>query len=52
MSVTVNLPNEYGYVLLCAAIMGFSILLVGFFIAGRVRGKIFTEAYLKQNFGS
>jgi hypothetical protein len=42
MTITLALPNLYGYVLGSAAIMGFSILLIGFFVAGRVRGKIFT----------
>ena len=51
-TMTAMLPDEFGYVLLSAAIMGFSILLVGFFFAGRVRGKVFTEEYMKKNFGS
>lgn len=52
MSFTVNLPPEYGWVLLCAAVMGFSIILIGFLFPGRARGKIFTETYMKQNFGA
>lgn len=52
MAFTFSLPNEYGYVLLCAAVMGFSVILVGFIFAGRARGKIFTETYMKQNFGA
>ena len=32
--------------------MGLSILLVGFFFAGRIRNQIFTEQYLKENFGA
>ena len=43
----VTLPNEYGYVLLCAAVMGLSCLIVGFAFAGRARGKVFTEKYMK-----
>lgn len=46
------LPNEYGYVLLSAAVMGLSVILVGFIFAGRIRGKIFTEEYMKKNYGS
>lgn len=38
-----SLPDEYGYVLLCAAGMAFSVILIGFLFAGRVRGKIFSE---------
>jgi hypothetical protein len=43
MNNAIILPNEYGWVLLVAAVMGFSILIVGFAFAGRVRSSIFTE---------
>ncbi len=52
MAVTLNLPNLYGYVLLCAAIMGFEVIFIGFLIAGRARSKTFTEEYMKANFGT
>jgi hypothetical protein len=32
--------------------MGLSILIIGFAISGRTRSNIFTEEYMKQNFGS
>lgn len=32
--------------------MGFSIILIGFVFAGRVREKIYTKDYLEKNFGS
>lgn len=52
MSISLYITQDYGYVLLCAAVMAFSIILIGFFFPGRARGKIFTEEYLKQNFGA
>ena len=51
MSITLSLPNLYGWVLLSACLMGFSILVIGFFFAGRARSRIFSETYMKQNFG-
>lgn len=51
MSITLSLPNLYGWVLLSACFMGFSILIIGFFFAGRARSRIFSEAYMKENFG-
>lgn len=51
MSPLLGLPALYGYVLLTSAIMGFSILLIGFFVAGRVRERVFSKEYLKANFG-
>ncbi len=51
MSITLSLPNLYGWVLLSACFMGFSILVIGFFFAGRARSRIFSEAYMKENFG-
>jgi len=38
-----SLAPEYGYVLLCAVGMAFSVILIGFFFAGRIRGKVFSE---------
>ena len=45
-------PQEYGWVLLSAVIMGFSCLVVGFVFAGGARAKTFTEEYMKENFGA
>ena len=45
------IPAGYGWVLLSAAIMSFSCLLIGFIFAGGARAKVFTEEYLKKNFG-
>jgi len=47
-----ELPDQFGWVLLCASLMAFSILLIGFFIPGRVRNNIFTEDYMKRHFGT
>lgn len=52
MSFTLTLPNLYGYVLLCGTLMGVSTIIFGFFFAGRVRSRTFTEEYMKQNFGA
>ena len=38
-------PNDYGYVLIVAVLIGLSILLIGFLAPGR--GKIFTEDFMK-----
>lgn len=51
MTVTVNLPNLYGYVLLCASVMGLEVIIIGF-LAGRARSKVFSESYMKTNFGT
>lgn len=53
-TTTVNfiLPANYGYVLIVAAVLAFEIILIGFVFPGRARGTIFTEEFLKQNFGA
>lgn len=50
--ILLDLPVEYGWVLLCAALMGLSCILIGFVFAGGARAKVFTEDYLKENFGA
>lgn len=47
-----NLPVEFGWVLLSAVLMGLSCIVVGFIFAGGARGKVFTEQYLKENYGT
>jgi hypothetical protein len=46
------LSQDYGWVLLVASLMGFSILVIGFLFPGRARSGIFTETFMKENFGS
>ena len=46
------LPANYGYVLIVAAVIALEILLIGFIFPGRVRGTVFTEEFMKQNFGA
>ena len=46
-----NLPEEYGWVLLCACIMGLSVILMGFIFASGARSKVFTEDFMNENFG-
>ena len=45
------IPAGYGWVLLSAAIMSFSCLMIGFIFAGGARKDVFTEEYMKKNFG-
>ena len=45
------IPSDYGWVLLSAAVMSLSCLLVGFIFGGGARAKVFTQEYLKKNFG-
>jgi hypothetical protein len=47
MAIALDLSPDYGWVLLCATVMGFSILVIGFVIPGRARGQVFTEQYMK-----
>ena len=54
MSVTGTgfvIPPDYGWVLLSASVMSLSCLLVGFIFAGGARAKVFTEEFMKKNFG-
>ena len=46
-----SLPQEYGWVLLCACVMGLSVILMGFIFASGARSKVFTEDFMKTNFG-
>ena len=46
------LPADYGYVLIVAALIAFEIISIGFMFPGRLRGTIFTEEFMKQNFGA
>ncbi len=50
--VLLSIPNEFGYVLLAAAVLGFECLLVGFLFPGRARSKYFTEEFMKSKFGA
>ena len=43
-------PN-YGWVLLVASIIAFSIILFSFIFPGRLRKTIFNEEFMKSNFG-
>ena len=46
-----SIPQEYGWVLLSACIMGFSVIIMGFIFAHGARSKVFTEEFMKENFG-
>ena len=50
-SFTLPITSDYGYVLIVAVAIAFEILLIGFAFPGKVRGEIFTEEYMKSNFG-
>ncbi len=49
--LTFSLSSDYGYVLLASVLLAFELLLIGFLFPGRVRGEVFTEEYMKKNFG-
>lgn len=53
MAGTLNwtLPSEYGYVLIVGVVLAFEVLLIGFLFPGKIRGEIFTEEFMKTNFG-
>ena len=42
-----SIPQEYGWVLLCACVMGFTVILIGFIFAHGSRAKVFTEEFMK-----
>jgi hypothetical protein len=48
---TLALSADYGYVLIVAVAIAFEILLIGFLFPGKLRGEIFTEDFMKTNFG-
>ena len=50
-AVVFAIPADYGWVLLSAAIMSFSVLLIGFIFAGGARAKVFTQEFLNKHFG-
>lgn len=50
--MTFVLPNNYGYVLIVASLIALEIVLIGFLFPGRVREAVFTEEFMKQNFGA
>ena len=50
-TLTVTLPDTYGYVLIVAVVIALEVLLIGFAFPGKIRGEVFTEEYLKNNFG-
>lgn len=52
MTLTLIIDPTYGYVLLSAAVMAFSIIIIGFAFPGATRNSVFTEEYMKQNFGA
>jgi hypothetical protein len=49
--VVLSLPNEFGYVLIAAAVLAFECILIGFLFPGRVRQQVFTEEFMKAKFG-
>ena len=44
-----NIEADYGYVILSAIAVAFECLLIGFFVAGRARSKVFTKDFLEAN---
>ena len=50
-TVTINLSSNYGYVLLVGVLLALEIIFIGFLVAGKARGQIFTEEFMKEHFG-
>jgi uncharacterized membrane protein YecN with MAPEG domain len=50
-SVTLTLPNTYGYVILAGALLALELLLVGFCCAFRARFKYFNGDFMEKYFG-
>ena len=50
-TLTATLPDTFGYVLLAAVLLALEVLVIGFAFPGKVRGQVFTEEFLKNNFG-
>jgi hypothetical protein len=48
---TFTISTDYGYVLLVGALIAFEILLIGFIFPGRVREEVFSEDFMRKNFG-
>ena len=48
---TFTVSTDYGYVLLVGALIAFEILLIAFIFPGRVREEVFTEDFMRKNFG-
>lgn len=48
---TIEIPKGYENVLLTAFILSLECVLIGFFVAGRARGKIFSKQFMEENFG-
>lgn len=46
-----SLADEYGYVLLVCTLIAFELIVIGFLIPMKVRHKVFTEEWMKDNFG-
>ena len=42
-----SISQEYGWVLLCACLMGFTVIIMGFIFAHGARSKVFTEEFMK-----
>ena len=46
-----QLPDTFGYVLLIDALIAFQIIIIGFVVPMGSRKKVFTEEFLRDNFG-
>lgn len=48
--VYLNLPDEFGYVLLIDVLIALEIIIIGFVIPQGARKKVFTEQFMKEHF--
>ncbi|KAL4510648.1 hypothetical protein ABPG72_004802 [Tetrahymena utriculariae] len=51
MSVIFEVEDHFQLAVLSAIIYSFQMILIGFVVPGKVRGKIFTEEFMRENFG-
>ena len=50
MAVTVTLPSEYGYVMLCSVAIAFQCYVIGHVVAQAMRFKTFNRDFMNKNF--
>lgn len=48
--VYLNLPDDFGYVLLIDVLIAMEIIIIGFVIPQGARKKVFTEKFMKEHF--
>lgn len=49
--MVLNIDPNFGLAALSASLLAFETIMIGFLFPGRLRSKIFTKEFLKDNFG-